>query len=112
MACFARHQQSDGSRQEIPKKCDHSPCHFKGAIGAEEEMAMCSFTIDDANLGGIFHKANQRWKELHGDKHFGITYTERTPRDWATPAARTESVSLFENGSTFCRETEKYCHKT
>eukprot|EP00957_Ditylum_brightwellii_P165375 12591766-Ditylum_brightwellii.AAC.1 len=31
------------------KKFEYSPYHFKGAIGSEESMAMCSCTMDDTN---------------------------------------------------------------
>eukprot|EP00957_Ditylum_brightwellii_P032523 2464324-Ditylum_brightwellii.AAC.1 len=47
------------------QKFDYSPYHFEGSIGAEEGMAMCSFTIDDTNLCWVLHKANWQWKQLN-----------------------------------------------
>jgi len=29
--------------------------------------------------------ANQSWRQMKGDRPFGATHHERTPKEWATP---------------------------
>eukprot|EP00957_Ditylum_brightwellii_P099561 7584105-Ditylum_brightwellii.AAC.1 len=82
-----------GSVREVP---------FNGAIGAEEGMAMCSFTMDDSNLCGAFHKANQEWRRTQGTKHFGITYTGCTPKEWATQFLAARNTWVFAHRVIRC----------
>eukprot|EP00957_Ditylum_brightwellii_P052315 3968014-Ditylum_brightwellii.AAC.2 len=58
--------------------------------------------MDDSNLCGVFHKANQEWRRTQGTKHFRITCTERTPKEWATQFLAACNTRIFAHHVIRC----------
>eukprot|EP00957_Ditylum_brightwellii_P163222 12428599-Ditylum_brightwellii.AAC.1 len=91
------------------QKFDYSLYHFKGSIGVKEGMVMCSVTMDGTNLCGVLHKANKQWKQLNGNKHFGVAYTEQIPKDWATQVLAACNTWIFSHHIIWClRKTQHW----